>query len=342
MIGRVFAALVIVVVAAVLLVAAWPQLLDLEQVFLVAQAVSLRGEAIAAALLAVVLLALVALAVRRARRFLGSILVLLLAFAGVSVAVLSTRGFGDTGFAEKGEWDVTVLSWNTLGGAADAAAVADLAVEVDADVVALPETTEPMGLDVAAAMGAAGVPMQVYTTAYDEIAAARSTTLLIRSAYGEYVVNEQEGNTAVLPTVIAEPADGNGPTIMAVHPVAPIPAEMDNWRSDLEWLGGRCDTGNVIMAGDFNATLDHMADYGGARTGDGRITSLGNCIDGAAATGNAAVGTWPAAIPPLLGTPIDHILATDGWRFTGFRVVTDRDDTGSDHRPIVAQLHPLR
>jgi endonuclease/exonuclease/phosphatase (EEP) superfamily protein YafD len=342
MIGRVLAALVVVAVAGVLLVAAWPQLLDLEKVFGVAQVVSLRGAAVVVALLAILLIGLVALAARPARRFLGSILVLLLVFIGASSAVLSSRGFGNTEFAEKGEWDVTVLSWNTLGGAADAAAVADLAVEVGADVVALPETTESMGLDVAAAMGAAGVPMQVYTTAYDEIAAARSTTLLIREAYGEYVVNDQEGNTAVLPSVIAEPADGNGPTIMAVHPVAPIEVEMDNWRSDLEWLGGRCDTGNVIMAGDFNATLDHMADYGGSRTADGQLTSLGNCIDGAAATGNAAVGTWPAAIPSLLGTPIDHVLATDGWQFTGFRVITDRDGAGSDHRPIVAQLHPLR
>lgn len=342
MIGRVLAALVIVAVAGVLLVSVWPQLLDLEQVFGVAQVVSLRGAAAAGALLVFVLLGLLALVARRARRFLGSILVLLLAFIGMSAAVLSTRGLGDTAFAEKGEWDVTVLSWNTLGGAADAATVADLAIEVGADVVALPETTETMGVDVAAAMSAAGVAMQVYTTAYDEIAAARSTTLLIRESYGRYVVNEETGNTAVLPTVIAEPADGNGPTIMAVHPVAPIPVEMDNWRSDLEWLGGRCDTGNVIMAGDFNATLDHMADYGGGRTADGQLTHLGNCIDGAVATGNGAVGTWPAAIPPLLGTPIDHILATDGWRFTGFRVVTDRDDAGSDHRPIVAQLHPLR
>jgi endonuclease/exonuclease/phosphatase (EEP) superfamily protein YafD len=342
MIGRVLAALVIVAVAAILLVAVWPQLLDLEKVFLVAQVVSLRGAAAAAALIALLLIALVALAARRTRRFLGSILVLLLAFIGTSSAVLSTRGFGSTTFAEKGEWDVTVLSWNTLGGAASAATVAGLAVEVGADVVTLPETTEQMGKDVADAMAAAGVPMQVYTTAYDEIAAARSTTLLIREAYGQYVVNEEAGNTAVLPTVIAEPADGNGPTIMAVHPVAPIAVEMDNWRSDLEWLGARCDTGNVIMAGDFNATLDHMADYGGSRTEDGQITSLGNCIDGAAVTGNAAVGTWPAAIPALLGTPIDHVLATAGWRFTGFRVVTDRDDAGSDHRPIVAQLHPLR
>lgn len=342
MIGRILAALVIVAVAVILLIAVWPQLLGLEKVFVVAQLVSLRGAATLAAGLALLLLGAIALPARRARRFLGSIMVLLLAFIGTSSAVLSTRGFGDTAFAEKGEWDVTVLSWNTLGGAADAAAVADLAVDVAADVVSLPETTKSMGLDVAAAMAAAGVPMQVYTTAYDNIAAARSTTLLIREAYGSYVVSEEEGNTTVLPTVIAVPADGSGPTIMAVHPVAPIPAEMDNWRSDLEWLGSRCNTGNVIMAGDFNATLDHMADYGGTRTADGQLTNLGNCIDGAAATGNAAVGTWPASAPALLGTPIDHVLATDGWQFTGFRVVTDRDGAGSDHRPIVAQLHPLR
>lgn len=342
MIRRVLAASVLVLAAVALLIAVWPQLFDLEKTFVIAQVVSLRALASTVALLGALVLGMLAVTSRTARRFAASFIVLLLAFVAASGAVLASRGFGNTEFDAKGEFDVTVLSWNTLGGEAGADYIADLALEADADVIALPETTRALGAQVANIMQTAGTPMQVFTTAFDEVAPARSTTLLIRSDYGEYVVNEDAGNTAVLPTVIAEPADGNGPTIMAVHPVAPIPDEMDNWRTDLEWLGSRCDTGNVIMAGDFNATLDHMSDYGGRRTEDGQITSLGNCIDGALATGNAAVGTWPVFAPPLLGTPIDHVMATSGWRFSGFRVVADRKQAGSDHRPVVAQLTPLR
>jgi len=31
-------------------------------------------------------------------------------------------------------------------------------------------------------------------------------------------------------------------------------------------------------------------------------------------------------------------MATRQWYTTGFKVVTDLDDAGSDHRPVVAQL----
>jgi endonuclease/exonuclease/phosphatase (EEP) superfamily protein YafD len=65
-------------------------------------------------------------------------------------------------------------------------------------------------------------------------------------------------------------------------------------------------------------------------------------VDAGDATGNAAVGTWPTNLPALLGAPIDHVMATPGWRITGMRVVTNWDGAGSDHRPIVVQLSPRR
>ncbi|OUD81094.1 hypothetical protein BC477_18790 [Clavibacter michiganensis subsp. michiganensis] len=70
----------------------------------------------------------------------------------------------------------------------------------------------------------AGRPMWVRTAAFDDVAAARSTTILISAAYGDYRMDESRGTTSVLPTVIMEPVDGNGPVIMAVHPVSPIPS----------------------------------------------------------------------------------------------------------------------
>ncbi|MGT2424931.1 endonuclease/exonuclease/phosphatase family protein [Amnibacterium kyonggiense] len=103
---------------------------------------------------------------------------------------------------------------------------------------------------------------------------------------------------------------------------------------DLAWVAARCSERNVLIAGDFNATIDHLDGLGPAQ---GRLR---DCRDAALATGNAAVGTWPTSVPALMGTPIDHVLATPNWRFTGFRVLADDDAAGSDHRPVLARLAP--
>lgn len=335
MFARFLAAVVIVVVGAALIVAAWPQLFGLANTPIIAQVVSLRGLCAAVALLLVVGLTLAALLARGARRFAASLAIALLAFVLVTAAVLSTRGFGNQGFESASDSAVTVLSWNTLGDAPSPDVIARLALDTGAEVVALPETTRETGLAVAQLMGDEGKPMALFTTAYDEVSKARSTTVLISVDLGEYTVDETLVTTSVLPSVVATPLDGSGPTIVAVHAVAPVAAELEQWRGDLQWLADACTGGNVIMAGDFNSTIDH---YSGKATAAG--AALGECVDAAAETGNAAVGTWPASLPALLGAPIDHVMATADWRVTGFRVIQSHDGYGSDHRPVLAQLTP--
>jgi len=176
--------------------------------------------------------------------------------------------------------------------------------------------------------------MQMLHVSLDEISKARTTALLISGSFGDYVIDGSAGTTPTLPSVVARPADGAGPVIVAAHPVAPVPGEMQAWRDGLTWLAERCAGENVILAGDLNSTLDHYTALG---DGDG---DLGRCLDVARATGNAAVGTWPTSFPPLLGAPIDHVMATAAWEPIGFRVVASRDGDGSDHRPVVAQLRP--
>ncbi|WP_213813842.1 endonuclease/exonuclease/phosphatase family protein [Glaciihabitans sp. dw_435] len=333
MIRRVLTAVILVVVAVILLVIAWPQLFHAEWLPLIVQVVSLRAVCVAIAIALLVLLAVVAAVFRRSRRFVSSVAILIVVFCVISLAVLSTRGFGGETFAAKTPTDLTVVSWNTLGDAPGAGAIATLALAEKADIITLPETSRAMGVEVATLMGKGGRPMWAYTNSFDEISKSRSTTLLISAALGTYTVQEDRGNTSVLPTVIATPDSGAGPTIIAVHPVAPQLAELSHWRSDLTWLASQCDGANTIMAGDFNSTVDH---YGRLTSGAGK--NFGQCADGAVAMKSAAIGTWPTKLPPLLGTPIDHVMATKNWTFTGMRVVQNLDDSGSDHRPIVAQL----
>jgi endonuclease/exonuclease/phosphatase (EEP) superfamily protein YafD len=333
MIARVLAAAVLVAAAILGLLALWPQLFGAERTFGVAQLVSLRGTAAAVAILAAVLLTLLALLAPFTRRLVASLAVLLLVFAAGSAAVLSSRGFGGTDFQEETDLELTVLSWNTLGDAPGVQGIVDLALDAEADIVALPETTRPTADEAARLLGEAGKPMWPLTVSFDPELKARSTSLLISAELGEYRVDDSFGSTGQLPSVVAVPADGDGPMIVAAHPVAPIQDYMKQWRADLEWLADICARDNVIVAGDFNATIDHMHAY----AVDGE---LGDCNDGAQATDAAAVGTWPTFLPPLLGAPIDHVMATADWQFTGLRVIESRDDLGSDHRPVLAQLRP--
>jgi endonuclease/exonuclease/phosphatase (EEP) superfamily protein YafD len=336
---RFVAAAIVVIVAAALLITVWPQLFALERQPVIAQVVSLRGLAALVAGVGVVALLLIALISRRVRRLAASVALVLLAFVGVTAAVLATRGATPAGFQTKAAADLTVLSWNTLGDSPGAAEIAKLALAEHADIVALPETSAEAAAAVAQLMAQGGSPMHELHVSFDKVAKSRTTSLLISARLGAYRLDSSHGSTRTLPSVVAVPVDGDGPTIVAAHPVSPVPGEMTNWRQGLDWLAQRCEAGDdVIMAGDFNSTLDHYAGLSAhIATGEG---DLGACHDGARAEGSAAVGTWPTSLPAQLGAPIDHVMASQGWTFVGFRVIGTEDGAGSDHRPILAQLRP--
>ncbi|MDR6907885.1 endonuclease/exonuclease/phosphatase (EEP) superfamily protein YafD [Agromyces sp. 3263] len=337
MLPRILGWAVVLGTAAVAVVLLWPQAFGLQNQWVAAHVVALRGTAAACAVIAALGLAL--LAIPRATRTFGiAMAVVLASYAVGNVAVLGARGFGGSDVAGE-EASVTVLSWNTLGEVPDATTIAGLALDEGADVVVLPETTEPLGEEVAVAMRDGGSPIWVHTVAFDEVAKARSTTILISPDLGEYevmsaLVPGPPGNTNTVPSIVAEPVGGDGPRIVAVHAVAPIRWELRNWRSDLDWLAAQCSGENVIMAGDFNATVDHFAGRG-VDGGD-----LGRCRDAAVAGGAGGLGTWPTDVPEFLGSPIDHVLATPGWQVDAFRVIGEIDGSGSDHRPVVATLSP--
>jgi endonuclease/exonuclease/phosphatase family metal-dependent hydrolase len=204
-----------------------------------------------------------------------------------------------------------------------------MVLESGAQIISLPETTAATAQDVTRILRQAGIDMQTFTIAYNEIYRAHSTSLLVARSLGTYRVQEGVGQTSVSPTIVAVSSDG-GPAIVAAHVVAPSQQTMAQWRSDLEMLAALCNEPDVILAGDLNATVDNMQGLG--------AKNLGNCVDAALVTGGAALGTWPTWLPALAGTPIDHVMATPEWRITGSTVLTNVDGAGSDHRPVLAQL----
>lgn len=335
---RVFGFLCAVLFALGALVITWPNLFHLERQLPFAQIVSFRG-LLAAGFAVVLVLALLLLFVRPMRRFAAALALIALVAGGANAAIIVGRGAGTEALPAKTGSAIRVMEWNTAGEATSPQTIAQTAVAMKADVVTLPETTIATGEKVAVAMRSMGHPMWAYHTQYGQHGwDASSTAILISPSLGNYSVTESSAsgtsNTSTVPSVVAMPTDGKGPIIVAAHAVAPRRAVMEDWRHDLQWIADQCASSNVIVSGDFNATLDHMAGYGV----DGG--TMGRCKDAASQSGNGGVGTWSTRLPALAGAPIDHVMATSSWKVDGSLVLRSLDGSGSDHRPLIVQLQP--
>ncbi|MGZ8804611.1 MAG: endonuclease/exonuclease/phosphatase family protein [Microbacterium sp.] len=328
---------VICAIAAAILT--WPAFFRLERTFPIAQIVSFRGLLVVAFGILVVLALLFAIA-RPLRGVALSVALIATVAMVANGAIVAGRGMGTETLPPKTDGSIRVMTWNTAGSATAPETVAQIAVAMDADIVTLPETTIETGEKVALAMRDLGNPMWAHYTDYPSTQwDAGSTTLLISPELGDYAVIESSldgsSNTSTVPSAVAMPTTGDGPIVVAAHAVAPRQSYMQYWRDDLRWLADQCVDDNVIMAGDFNATIDHMTNLGV----DGGL--LGRCHDCAAETGNGGVGTWSSEIPALVGAPIDHVMASSHWKPTGSLVLESMDGSGSDHRPLIVQFEPV-
>lgn len=233
--------------------------------------------------------------------------------------------------ADPGDGTLTVVSYNTREGRTGADAVAAVAEENGADVLVLSETSAELAEQIASFLAGGGETFQVFmaTGGPEGIGDTGSTALLVSTTLGEYV--QVPGPATERGAVRAEPASGVGPVLVGVHAVPPLRETHDQWlvdiRAVMELCGSRGPDG-MILAGDLNTTLDHAP-----------MQDLGRCDDAAVEAGVGGLATWPAQLPAVLGTAIDHVLV-DAARYevTAGRIV---DRGGSDHRGLVVRLRPV-
>jgi len=114
--------------------------------------------------------------------------------------------------------------------------------------------------------------------------------------------------------------------LVGLHTTQPL-ISYDEWRADHDALRAAVAAihGPLVVAGDFNATLDHSTFRDGT-TG---------CADAAERTGEGLVATWPTRFPRWFGVQIDHVLVTGGITAETMEV---HDIPGSDHRALVTRL----
>lgn len=299
-----------------------PAQVGLSETTPVLQLIALRGWLAAGAVgLGLVLLLAAVLARRTAgkgRRMLVVGIVAVLVGAG-HAGVLAERGLDQAGLEEpKPDTSFDVLTLNTLRMAGGPEPVVALIDDLAPDVVALQEVT-PEDAAAVAEQVAGDYQLFTHTTGPDPV---QGTALLVGTAMGEY--EQVEAPTTTFGGVWARPVDGFGPELLSVHPVPPVPSNVDTWRSELEALVGLCErVERVVMAGDFNATLDHATLREAA------------CEDSSVGVGG--LGTWPTDRSVYLGTTIDHVLHDpDAWRAIDAAVIDAPGD--GDHRAVVVRL----
>ncbi|MGY1724051.1 endonuclease/exonuclease/phosphatase family protein [Blastococcus sp. SYSU DS0533] len=123
---------------------------------------------------------------------------------------------------------------------------------------------------------------------------------------------------------------GPGPEleVTAVHtrPPATSAAAVRGWTEDLAALPGPEPGVLRVLAGDFNATLDHAALRAVLRRG---------YLDAARAVGRGHLRTWSPLRSPVPRLGLDHVLVDPRLAVAGCTSVPVR---GSDHRSVVVDL----
>lgn len=229
---------------------------------------------------------------------------------------VAPRTWGSTAPAE--HRPLVVGSLNLLHGRADPAEVRRLAAGVD--VLLLQELTDTgLGALLTVGLGEAFPHRVIDTepgTSYGGAVFSRLPVTALPPVPGRF---RQPRAAVRLP-------DGSLLTVTSVHiwPPSTSPADVRQWHTDLDALPAPDELS--LLAGDFNATLDHSAFRTLLRQG---------WTDAGSSVGAGLVRTWYAGglIP---GLSIDHVLVPAGAGVNQYDVL---QMAGSDHRFLTVRLN---
>lgn len=253
------------------------------------------------------------------RRWLTTLLVLL-ATIGL-VFLVAPRALPNTSAPVQGT-PVKVMSINLYFGEAEAQRAVELVRNQQVDVLVLQELTS----ELADTLDRAGLTELLPHRVFEPRPGADGSGIASRWPLRE--LSLAPDSTMQQPSALVDAPGPGDFELVGVHPVIPV-GDTARWQDELRALPepARDGAGPRVLAGDFNATLDHSPMR--------RLLGQGY-RDAAATTGDGLQGTWPGTdvrLPPPM--TIDHVLVSGGVTVQGYQRF---DVGGSDHRAILAHL----
>ncbi|MFD6564985.1 endonuclease/exonuclease/phosphatase family protein [Micromonospora profundi] len=250
------------------------------------------------------------------------------ALAAVALlGVVAPRALADSQPATTGP-TIRLLTANLLAGSADAATLVDLVRQHRVDVLAVQEFTP----DAQAALDRLGLDLLLPHRQLNPQVGTPGSGLYSRWPLSDVGIrhNRGQGGWGFSQAYGTVAVPGGPPVrVESAHPSAPSALDqVVAWRTDLTAQPPATPHGGLrILAGDFNATLDHGPLRALLRTG---------YVDAADATGSGLTGTWGPydgdLIPPVT---IDHVLLDRRIAVHALKVL---HLPNSDHRPVLATL----
>lgn len=302
-------------IAAGFAVFAMIRLLGLERGFPLVPLLAYTPYVLVAALLAAVLTAVL-------RRWSATSVLVLVAASLVSV--LLPRALPSDPVAVEGP-RIRLLTLNTHFGHTPPENVVELVRDHGVDVLTLQEVTPQM----AEGLSEAGLDeLLPHVVDHSAPAAAGGTVHSVHPLTDLGDVGYDIGSLAMPRAAVEVPGYGTGLEVTSVHPMSPRRfSSMDAWQDALRGLPEAPGTGPVqVLAGDFNATLDHA---------ELRAVLDSGYVDVAAHRGEGLTGTWPVDGPPLPPVTLDHVLVDSRAGFGELEVVTV---AGSTHRALFVEV----
>lgn len=233
--------------------------------------------------------------------------------------------------------EIRILSWNT-DGVVKKEDIIELALKTKPDIIVLPEEMQPSfftsfdpthvssdGFRLNLYEIGEALDMKIYY--WNQ---ASGQTIFISNRLGDYIpIND---DTPAFAGFYVEPLDkkSENPNIVVVHLQRPeFGIGTSWWQKHFNWLTSMSEDPNIILIGDFNATLANM----GSDT-IGKTQNITTLLD------IKPVGTWPTLLPAFLGAAIDHIYLGENYMPIWFGVLNQ--SFGSGHRPIFAIIKKVK
>lgn len=276
------------------------------------------------------LLALLALVpyLRRRPVLVGAPLAMAVGLAVLHAGWLAPRFLGGAPVVLEGSPRLVVLAQNFEEG--DAAALRTLVEQHEVDVLVLTDA----GPDQVAAVVAAGVG-EVLT--HDTTQRAGGSVVWSRYPITSDDLVSDGGDSRVVTVDVPRMGEVG---VVAVHPTPPYQEDGRRWRADwdrvitrVREVVGEEANGRVVVAGDFNATLDHIPVRTLRSMG---FRDAGEQVDAGLSSTWPANGSWSrfgVSVPPFVA--LDHVMTAPG--LVAVEQVVD-GATGSDHLGLVATL----